>query len=795
MIRNYLKIALRNMVRNKSYSAINMGGLAVGMAVVMLIGLWIYDELSFEKYHENYGDIVQILEHNQVGGGVATSSSLPVPLSGELRSKFGSDFQKVAATLTYEQPISSGDKAFSKTGCYADAEFTDIISLEMVAGTKLRSGQPNSVLISESVAKAIFGDVSPINKVVRINNAFTQQVTGVFKNLPKNTRFNNLEFIAPIELLFANGGADNWYSNSFEIFAQISPQSDTEQVSAKIKNVLYNHSKDATKPVLFAHPMEKWHLFEFENGELAGGRIDFVWLFGIIGLFVLLLACINFVNLSTARNEKRAKEVGIRKAIGSLRGQLIGQFFSEALLITSFAFALSILLVLLVLPFFNTLSDKRMVVLWSDPFFLMAGFGFTLFTGLAAGAYPALYLSSFQPVKVLKGNNPTRRIRLVGISIGGFGGLSRKILVVVQFTVSITLIIGTIVVFQQIQYAKNRPIGYNRNGIMSIPFNSSQIQQYQAFRNEVLRTNLVSDIAASSNPTTGIWSSADNLDWKGKDPGRQEVFGTVLIEPSFSKVVEWQMKEGRSFSGEFSTDSSAFVFNEAAIRQMGLKDPVGETVKWHGRNWKIIGVVKDMVMRSPFDPITPTVFLMDDKERAFNVINFKIADDVPVAEAVKGIETVFKKFAPDSPFNYKFADQEYGMKFAAEERIGKLATFFAGLAIFISCLGLFGLASFVAEQRTREIGIRKVLGASISSVWRMLSGEFVSLVIIACLIATPISWSYMQGWLVRYTYRIDISWWIFLTTGLGATVLTLLTVSYQAIKAALMDPVKSLRSE
>jgi ABC-type antimicrobial peptide transport system permease subunit len=786
MIRNYFKIASRNLVKNKAYSFINIIGLALGMAVAMLIGLWVYDELSFDKYHQNYDRIVQVMEHANVGDGISTASSLPMPLSAELRTKFGNDFEKVASTLTYEQVVSFEQNAFTKPGCYAEPEFTDIISLQMLKGTKVGLNH-NSILISESLAKAVFGDVDPVNKIVKLNNSFTQQVAGVYKDMPKNTRFYDLQFIAPIDLLFSNGSStDNWYSNSFQIYALLPPNGTIEKISSKIKNALYEHNNDATKPALFLYPMEKWHLYEFKNGTVVGGKLEFVWLFGIIGLFVLLLACINFMNLSTARSEKRAKEVGIRKAIGSKRWQLIGQFFSESLLVSGISFILSLLLVQLILPFFNDVADKEMSILWANPLFLLLAIGFSLFTGLLAGSYPALYLSSFQPIKVLKG---------VSFRIGRFASLPRKSLVVVQFTVSTTLIIGTIVVFQQIQHAKNRPIGYNRNGIMSIPFNSSEIPNYTAFRNEIISTKAVVDMTAASNPTTGIWSSADNLDWKGKDPNRQEVFGTVLIDPNFGNVVEWKIKEGRTFSSQFSTDSLSFVFNEAAIKQMGLKNPIGEIVKWHGKNWKIIGVVKDMVMKSPFEPTVPTVFLMNDKERSFNVINFKLAAKTPVAEAVQKIGTVFKKFAPNSAFNYRFADEEYAKKFAEEERIGKLATFFTILAIFISCLGLFGLAAFVAEQRTKEIGIRKVLGATVANLWQLLSKDFVLLVIISLFIASPIAYYFMNNWVHKYTYHTEISWWIFAVSGLSALAITLLTVSFQAIKAALMNPIKSLKSE
>ncbi len=788
MISNYFKIAFRNLLKYKGYSFINIFGLASGMAVAMLIGLWIYDEVSYNRYYKNHDSIAQVMENQHLGSEISTFSSLPMPLAAELRSTYGSDFKNVAATLTYEQIVAHGNNVFTKMGCFAEPALPEMLSLEMVRGAKNALTDPNAILISESLAQTIFGDADPINQPLKLNNAFQQKVVGVYKDMPKNSQVYEFAFIAPISLIFKGGaGVDNWLSSSFQIYVQLNKNADLTAINKKIENVLYNHSKNASKPELFLFPMHRWHLYgDFKNGVNAGGRIEFVWLFGIIGIFVLLLACINFMNLSTARSEKRAKEVGIRKAIGSVRGQLIAQFFSESLLVVLFSFVLSIALVILVLPFFNEVADKEMHILWANPLFWLAGLGFTLFTGLIAGSYPALYLSSFQPVKVLKGT----------IRLGRFAAMPRKVLLVIQFTVSVTLIIGTIVVFRQVIYAKNRPVGYNRDGLLMIPLTTNEIQgHYKAFHDELLRTNLVAGVAQTSSPMTGIWSSANNLDWKGKDPNIQAMFGTISVEPDYGKVVAWEMKEGRNFSERFSTDSSAFVFNESAIKQMGLQNPLGEIVKWHGKNWKIIGITKDMVMKSPFEPVIPTVFMMDNRERPFNMINIKINPQVSGSEALDLIEPLFKKYAPNTPFNYKFADLEYENKFRAEERIGTLASFFAVLAIFISCLGLFGLASFVAQQRTKEIGIRKVLGASVLSLWRMLSKDFVVLVIISCLIATPIAYYFMNSWLEKYTYRTEISWWIFAVVTIGALGICLLTISYQAIKAALMNPVKTLKNE
>ncbi|WP_162997041.1 ABC transporter permease [Mucilaginibacter kameinonensis] len=784
MFKNYLKIAWRNTTRNKASSLINICGLAVGMAVAMLIGLWIWDEVSFNKFNANYDRIVQVLANKHVSGGIATQASQPFPLTAVLREQYGSDFKAVAAAVTYEQNINYHNHAFSRTGCFAEPAMTDIITLHMVKGSKTAFKTPGTILINASLARAVFGDTDPINKMIKISDAYLVQVGGVYQDLPQNTQFGNVEFIAPIRLLFnSTGDMNNWYDSSFQVFALLNQGIQLPQTTHKIQHILNERRKDATKPELVLFPMRAWHIYEFKDGIAVAGRLQFIWLFGIIGLFVLLLACINFMNLSTARSEKRAKEVGIRKAIGSLRGQLVTQFLSESFLIVAISFLLAVLLAWLSLPFFNDISGKQLHLIWNDPLVWLICLCFCLLTGLTAGSYPALYLSSFNAVKVLKGT----------FKAGPMAAMPRKVLVVLQFAVSVTIIIGTIVVFKQIEFAKDRPVGYSRDKLVSIPYNA--IKEYSAFRQELLNTGAVSGVSPSSNPTTGTWSSADNLSWRGKDPNRQEVFGTVLVDPDFGSVVGWKMKEGRDFSSQFRSDSSGFLFNEAAIRQMGLKQPVGETIKWHGKDWKVLGVVKDMVMNSPFEPVSPVVFLMDDHQRSFNVVILKLKAGQPVARELASIEAVFKKFAPEAPFNYKFADSEYEQKFLAEERTGKLASVFAVLAIFISCLGLFGVASFVAEQRIKEIGIRKVLGASVISIWGSLSKEFMLLVGIALLIAVPCSWYFMHQWLQHYTYRTGLSWWVFALTAAGALLITLITVSYHSIKAALTNPVKSLRAE
>jgi putative ABC transport system permease protein len=793
MIRNYLKIAFRNLGKNKIYSFINIGGLTVGMTVAMLIGLWIYDELSFDTDHPNYNRIAKVMLKQTVEGNTSTSESVPIPLSTALKNDYGSDFSHIVLThQTGEQILANGTAKLTKKGYYVEPDFLEILPLKLRQGARSGLNDPGSILLSESLASALFGDTDPINQLVKVNNKVAVKVSGVYPDFPNNSEFRDVAYVLPWAQFVADQEwvkrvEDNWGVNAFQLLVQLAPNTDFDKVSAKIESIKATHAKDEAKfdPKAFLHPMSRWHLYsEWENGVPVRGRIQFVWLFGIIGLFVLLLACINFMNLSTARSEKRAKEVGIRKAVGSVRSQLIGQFFSESFLVVFFAFALSLLLVQLALPWFNEIADKNISILWNNPLFWALGIGFSLITGLIAGSYPAFYLSGFQPVKVLKGT----------FRVGRFASMPRKVLVVTQFTVSLALIIGTIIVFRQIQYAKNRPLGYDRNGLVSVRMNTPELmERYGIIHNELLQTGAVVSVAESNNPTTGVYSSDNRLDWKGKDPNRPVDFNVVTCTHDFGKTVGWQIKEGRDFSRNFSTDSAGLILNESAIKYMGLKHPIGERIKWVSETYTVIGVIKDLVTDSPFEPVKQTAFRLNYVWT--NFITIRLNPKMSAREALNKIEPIFRKYNPASPFDYKFVSDEQDQKFRAEERIGKLATVFAILAIFISCLGLFGLASFVAEQRTKEIGVRKVLGASVFNLWQLLSKDFIILVLISFLLASPVAYYFMSGWLKQYAYRSDISWWIFAVSGLAAIGITLATVSFQSIKAALMNPVRSLRSE
>ncbi|MBB3840238.1 ABC-type antimicrobial peptide transport system permease subunit [Runella defluvii] len=803
MLRNYFKIAVRNLLKHKGYSFINIFGLATGMAVAILIGLWIYDELSFNTYHKNYdriGQVMTLINHER--DGLGHNHSMPYPLSTELAINYRSHFKHlVKASWVQDYILSTGEKKLSRKGQFMDQEAPEMLSLTMIYGSWSGLQDPYSILLSASTAKALFGDIDPTNKPLRLNNKVDVKVTGVYEDLPLNTQFHSREFFGPFELWVTQNpwikerALQDWSNHFLTIYAEIKPNDTFENVSSIIKNAelknLANYKEQAAQnPQVFLQPMSKWHLYGFSRGVPDTEPMRMVWIVGIIGAFVLLLACINFMNLSTARSEKRAKEVGVRKAIGSVRGQLINQFFSESFLIVVLAFILALLLVLPILPWFNNIAEKQLTVLWANPYFWLFSLSFILITGLLAGSYPALYLSSFQPVKVLKGT----------FRVGRFASIPRQVLVVTQFTVSVTLIISTVIIVRQIQIAKNRSVGYTRDGLIMLQMKSDDFYgKYDVLRAELKKTGAVYEMSQSMGAVTNLASGNQGFEWKGGDP--EEQFGTLAVTHEHGKTVDWQFVQGRDFSRDFPGDSSGLIINEAAAKLMNLEHPVGEPVRWTWwRNnkvldYKILGVIKNMVMESPYDAIEPTVFYIKGHNGGVNFINIKINPAVSASVAIPKIEAVFKKIVPSVPFDYKFVDEEYNTKFKAEERIGKLATFFAILAIFISCLGLFGLASFVAEQRTKEIGIRKVLGATVANLWQLLSKDFVVLVIISCLIAAPISYYFMNEWLQKYTYRTEISWWIFAASAAGALTITLLTVSFQAIKAALMNPVKSLKTE
>jgi putative ABC transport system permease protein len=794
MLKNHFKIALRYLLRNRFSSAINIGGLAIGMSVAILIGLWIYDEVSFDKSFPDHARIAAVLQNQNLSGGTETWWGEARQLAPALIKDYGSHFKYVVtSTGNEEHPLTYGDKKVKSTGRYMEAPVLDMLNLHMIEGSRKALDDPNSLVLSASLAQNIFGKEDPLGKTVKLNNNLPLTVTGVYADLPPNSSFSEVKYIIPFQFLLTQGWGwttnVGWGNSWFQTYVQLNTNENMTAVSKLIKDVKYQYSEGDRrfKPELFLHPLDRWHLYsDFKQGISTGGRIQYVRLFAIIGIFVLFLACINFMNLSTARSEKRAKEVGIRKAIGSLRGQLIGQFFSESILIALLSFIGAIAIAQVLLPFFNEVSGKKMTIPWDHPQFWLAGLAFVIITGLLAGSYPALYLSSFRPVKVLKGT----------FKVGKLATIPRKALVVVQFTVSIILIIGTLGVYHQIQYVKDRPVGYSQAGLITVPMQSDNIKShFDALRIQLQQTGLIEDLASSESTVANTWTTNMGFKWQGKDPSMQEEFTTNGVTHEFGKVIGWQIREGRDFSRELATDSFSFVINETAARYMGFIHPVGQAMTWGDNgHYTIIGVVKDMISQSPYEPVRPMLFFLDRTHRSRQLtIRIKARANMPAALAAIG--AAYKKLDPDNAFEYKFVDQDYARKFGEEERIGRLAGFFTGLAIFISCLGLLGLSSFVAEQRTKEIGVRKVLGASVLQLWNLLSREFLGLVGLSFLIGGPLAYWIMSGWLNNYHYHANLSWWIFTMAAFGAIGVTLVTVSFHTVKAALANPVESLRSE
>ncbi len=806
MFKSYFKIGWRSLLKNKGYSYINVVGLAMGMAVTLLIGMWVVDELSFNRYHKNYDRIAQVFQHQTVFNEVKTNTAVPMPLAIELKNSYPHDFKHVVQ-MWWERShvLTIEEKKIPRNGVFMGKEGLEMFSFEMVQGSWKSLDDPSSIVLSESTAHILFGDQDPVNQMLTIDNSLDVKVTGVFMEPPSNSRFHALQFISSWDLWVSTNpwmkdDENNWNSDDINFtdvitYVEIEPTTNFETVSKKIEKVKFNKLTPVQaaqeNPKVFLQPMSRWHLYsQWKDAQESGGRIQFVWLFGMIGFFVLVLACINFMNLSTAQSEMRAKEVGIRKSIGSARSQLISQFYIETSLIVLCAFVFAMGLAGMALPWFNQLSEKEMTMPWTNPIFLLIALGFIFFTSLLAGSYPALFLSSFQPVNVLKGT----------FRVGRFVNVPRKVLVVMQFSVSVALIIGTIIVWQQIQFAKDRPIGYTREGLIMVRKTAPDFWRIiRPLKNKLKESDAIVELAESSSPATETWFTFNNFNWQGKNPDEKIGFTCAAITVDYGATMGWNFIQGRDLSREFSTDSSAVILNETAARLIGWQNPINEEITWNGRTFRVIGVIQDMIVDSPYEPVKPSVYFMQNNlllNTLGNVwITMRLNPNLSPHEAIARVENVFKSVLPAVPFEFKFIDQEYESKFAAEERIGKLATLFAVLAILISCLGLFGLSSFVAHQRTKEIGIRKVMGASVFNLWKMLSKDFVILVSISILISIPFAYYVVEKWLMAYTYRIEITWWIFAVSALGAVTITLATVSFQAIKAALMNPVKSLRSE
>lgn len=790
MFTNHLKVAWRLLLRNKGLSFINIFGLATGITFAILIGMWIHYEASYDKFHVNGDRIAMIWKHTYFNQQKGTQTATPLPLYDEMKTAYPEVKRATRLSWNNTFSVSVEDKKFKKDGQYVDPDFFEMFSFPIVKGDKKTAlTDPYSVVISESLANALFGKSDPLGKTIRLNNDVDVKVSAVMQDIPSNSTLK-ADFFGPFEYLvntnkFFQDNKSNWGNNFLMNAIELNEGVSMKAFSRKIENLNVEKDRSLKDMKLLLHPLFDLHLRnEYKDWQNTGGKYAYIKLFGLVGMFVLLIACINFMNLATARSEKRAREVGVRKAVGSTRSQLIYQFMCETMVTATIAFLLALLMVPLLLPLLKDLGFEHVRFDMNNGWLLLSVLGVALLTGIISGSYPALYLSSFAPVRVLK-----------GLFKQGQGAvIFRKVLVVSQFAISVGLIISTVIVFQQINFARARSLGYDTNNLINIEMSKDLSKNFVPLKNELLQSGLIESVAKVSSPLTSIYNSWSDFSWTGKDPNEQQVLDVIMAEWDFDKTVGLEFVMGRPFSKAYKTDSNAVILNEAALQMIGYKDPIGKTMKLGDDNITIVGIVKDMLIQSPFKPVNPTIILFNGQS-AENNIYIRLKENADVQKTVSFLQPLFEKYNPSFPFEYHFSDEQFDEKFRLEKQVGKLSAIFAGLAIFISCLGLFGLAAFMAERRTKEIGIRKVLGASLVQLWALLSKEFVWLVLGGCIIASPIAFWLMNDWLQGYDYRINISWTIFMVAALIAVAIALLTVSSQAIKASVASPVKSLRSE
>ncbi|OZI09007.1 ABC transporter permease [Siphonobacter sp. BAB-5385] len=759
MLRNYLKIAVRNLFKNPGYSFINIMGLAVGMAASMLIMLWILDEFSYDTFHTKKDRIYRVMRNFRESETNTWTSSSQGGLLGDYLRKNIPEMKNVTMT-GWESPMALAyqDKVMKKTTMTVEPDFFRIFSFEPVKGSlQTAFKNPNSIVLTESTAKALFGDEDPINKVIRYYGQVDLKVTAVLKDYPKNSRFA-FEALIPIKLYDALGWSSyGWSNNNFQLYVELDPNANLEAVNAKIRNIYAQQDKGSSNGDIFLHALTRSRLHSrFENGVSVGGRIENVQLFGIIAGFVLLIACINFMNLSTARSEKRAREVGIRKTSGAMRSGLIGQFLGESLLLALLGFLLAIGLVEVSLPWFNELVEKQLSIDFLHPLYWLAALSIVALTGILAGSYPAFYLSSFNPVTVLKGTMQTGRA----------ASLPRKVLVILQFSFSIALIISTILVYQQIQHAKNQPLGYDQENLMYFAMEGDASNHWQALRSEIMATGLAENAYASSSvPAAEGGSNGWGFNWRGRKPEQyNQVFEFMRVSYDFVKTSGVQVLAGRDFSPAFPGDTSrAVILNESAVKVLGFRNPLGETISRgepnepYAEKYTVVGVVKNFAYGSPYETMSPMMInvSVNGGNLSYMVVRLRGASSV----GIEKIQSIYQKYARNVPFDYHFIDSDFEKRFQAERLLGSLAFVFGSLAVFISCLGLFGLASFMAEQRRKEIGVRKVLGASVLNLWGLLSKDFVVLVGLSFLIASPLAYYFMSDWLNKYASALRLAGW------------------------------------
>ena len=785
MFSNYFKVALRNLWRSKGFSALNIAGLAIGMASAMLISLWIYNEVSFDRFHKNGDNLYCAWNRGVFDGKLQCWDNTPKPLGVGMKLEFP-EIENVTRVNTRWFVTRFEEKKISSKALIADPAFLSMFSFPMKKGNaETALNGVYSIVVTEKMAEKMFGTEDPINKVIAIDsNNFT--VTGVLKNLPVNTTFD-FEFMLPWAYMTATNQDDqNWGNNSAQNYVQLKPGVNLTAFAEKIKGITIRHTNGEEQQEIFLHPINKWHLYsKFENGKIVGGRIETVRLFIIIASFILLIACINFMNLSTARSEKRAREVGIRKMAGANKTLLVTQFIGESILIALISGIIALLLVQVSLPSFNLLIVKQLSIPFGNLYFWLVFTLFIAFTGVIAGSYPAFFLSSFRPVVVLKGT-----LKKAQAAIN-----PRKILVVVQFTFAIVLIICTIIIVQQMKHAMERETGYERGQLAYHWLTGDLYKNYPLLKEELIRSGVATNVTRTSSPMTESFSDSWGFIWEGKDPNDKTDFLRVVQDEGLTETVGLKMINGRDINlKDFPTDSTALLLNETAAKAMGFSEASGQIVRDGDVQYHVVGIFKDFVVGSPYEKTFPMI-IQGAKTNWFNVVQMKLNAAKNMSTNIEEMGRIFRKYNPAYPFEYHFTDEDYARKFEETKRTATLTGLFAGLTILISCLGLFGLAAYMAESRIKEIGIRKVLGASVMNVTSLLSKDFMVLVVISLLIASPLAWWAMNSWLQDYHYRINIEWWVFALAGTMSIVVSLLTVSYQAIRAALANPVKSLRNE
>jgi ABC-type antimicrobial peptide transport system permease subunit len=786
MLKNYLKIAWRNLLKNKMFSLINILGLALGMACSLLIMLWVQDEIKMDRFHANDERLYSVMENQHYSGEINTYAATPGILAQNIVKDIP-EIEKASQLLWEVTPVLRAGNVFdNEKGRYVQGDFLAMFSFQLSqgnAGTALK--RPDGIVISQKLADKYFKGQDPIGKAMRVDNKDDVVVTGILEEMP---RYSSMKFdflMSYDRWLKTAKWAEEWGNNGPRCAVLLAKNADIDKVNAKIKNYIKTKNKDSNVDLFLINYGQSYLYSKWEAGKQDGGRIEYVRMFTVVAVFILIIACINFMNLATARSVKRAKEVGLRKVVGAYKTSLIAQFMGESILITVLSLVVAIAIVLILLPGFNALTEKQLALDFLDPAFLGLLLVLTLVTGLVAGSYPALFMSSLNPVTILKG----------ALKFKPNATYFRQGLVVFQFGLSILLILSMIVIYKQIDYIQHKNLGFSQENLLYLPdIENTMSANFDAFKQALENEPGIKSVARSQASPLAYGSSTMGVNWPGKDTTKQLLFNVNPVGFDFVKTMGVKLIDGRDFSPSFGTDTSNYLVNEAAAKKIGYKEPVGKELTMWGKKGKIIGLMKDFHIGSLHVAIEPLIVSLQPKKEAWGVGMIR-TEGGKTKQAIESIEKVFRRYNSGVPFKYHFADEEFGNLYKAEMVVGKLSNYFAFLAIFISCLGLFGLAAFTAEQRTKEIGVRKVLGASVSNLVGMLSADFVKLVGIAALIAFPVAWYFLNGWLQKYAFRIDLKWWYFAAAGVAALLIALFTVSFQAIKAALMNPVKSLKSE